>query len=1118
MIEPNFVDYKNINDLNSKSQAYYNNTNKNITKTKKDINDNSELSIHIDEKKKESQHKLIIDDIEIYFPYEPYKIQEIYMRKIIETLNKKYLSDISNTSKDKEFNSIAALESPTGTGKTLCLLCSTLGWVHTMRKRRKYLGNIFYTTRTHSQISQVIYELNKTCYVPKIAILSSREFSCINTELKKSFNSTVLDIKCAKEHRKCIFYKGSEFYSNLELGCVDIEEIVKIGKAKMFCPFYAERMKVKKRKCDLIFMPYNYIFQKEIRNTMDINLNNNVLIIDEAHNVTYNCEEAKSVEVNYKDFEEMVSDLKEIIKERNKNNNFKITELNKKDENSSVEEKEEKEEEDKENEENQEDNNPKENIYYLRIDCLLKEIDAIKNIMNNLKLKKQEISEKNIYPNKNYIEIDSKDFLSIFLTSEEKITELKKIESKNQKTIDYFFNKANSENEGEYDEINKLSIYITENNIKKHIYFINRIIKAILQDYSRKTKLSKLLNILEQIKDYLENNYIINSYVSCLSDEKVQNNHNISKKIIKLNIFCFNPGIGFKDIIKAKPYSIIFTSGTLAPFDILEDELKIKFDTTLENEHIIDKTQYKFSIIKGYNVQKKNLVFNFEYNNRNDLKTIASLGITILNLCKSVKSGGILVYFTSFKYLNDCYSIWGDSNIILEISKIKTIFFDNKKNKNLISDYKKTENKNSILFSVFRGTSSEGIDFKDDFARMVICVGVPYASIVEEKVQLKIKYLDKINKEGGSSLTGRKWYLNDAISNVNQTLGRVLRHRNDYGALICIDERYEFHYKSKLFSKWIRDNCEIINILDDNFIKSLEDFFTAQDKRFNEENNKNTIKENENENIINKSEDKSLSISINEEENSITNNNDEDKKNSLFLDKVFKKNKKEIKYGYEEEIDIFNNNNLNNNNINTNNNEIKKEEIDSIINKYYKNSNTDSNTDYLNKKTKPKIDFDNIKENEMNYNNEDINPNQLKIKEKKDIIKDKNKILANEQLKKKEINNKNKEEDFDKLFEEMDNYKYDSKINDLNNIKIKDMLIDLDNNKSVKISDEEILFCSVCYEFSNKNPNLQYSQSKCKHILCNNCWAQTLYEKLECPLCKKKARMKTLTRLIKKTI
>ena len=1095
MLEQNYIDHKNITDITPQPQIQTQFSDSNSTtplklKTKKDIMEIPELTIHINSTKKDSQYKLVLDNIEIYFPYKPYKIQEIYMQKIIENLNKKFISK----SQDTEFNGIAALESPTGTGKTLCLLCSILGWVDTMRRQNKFFGKIIYTTRTHSQISQAISELKKTCYEPKLAILSSREFSCINTELKNSFDSTVLDIKCSKEHRKCRFYKESEFYSNVEFGCVDIEEIVKKGKAKMFCPFYTERIRVKKGKSDLIFMPYNYIFQKEIRETMDIHLNNNILIIDEAHNVTQNCEEAQSVEVTFKDFQDMLTDLKEIIKERNKNINF----TNKKELNKEEEMEEEKEEEEKEEENEIVGNNQRENynINSLRMDCLLREINSIKNIMNNLKSKKEEITERDM-SKKNYIEIDSSDFLSIFLTSEEKIAQLKKEESKAQKTIDFFFKQANIENgEEEYDEISKISQYITEKNIKKHIYFINRLTKAIMQDYLKRTKLSKLVSILEKIKDYLENKDIINSYIFCLSDEKVPNHHNTFKKIIKLNIFCFNPGIGFNHIMKFKPYSTILTSGTLAPFDILENELKIKFDITLENEHIIDKSQYKFAIIKKMQVKNKTISFNFEFNNRSDLTTIASLGITILNLCKSVKSGGILVYFTSYKYLNECYDLWGESTIISQISKFKTIFFDNKKNKNLISDYKNKKDKNSILFSVFRGVSSEGIDFKDDFARMVVCVGVPYASVVEEKIQLKKKYLDKICKEGGSKLDGKKWYLNDAISNVNQTLGRVLRHKDDYGVLICIDERYEIHYKNKLFSKWIRDKCEVINVLENKFIDSLVEFFNEQDKKY---------KLNKEENIINNYNP--LDVNIKDDENDNEDDIDE-KNNDKGIGGIFKRRKKEIKYEFEYDEDESNNNSIKKENISINEIKNEKEILDDLENKYL---STYKDIDLLSKKTKPKpIEINKINNNTIdeNYNNEDINLNHLNLTTKKEESKNIN------QNKNSEKKNQKKDE-LDILFEDIDNYKFGAVKNDIKK-KIEDMITNLDNNINTKIFDkQEDFFCTICYD--TENPNLIYSQSKCNHIFCNKCWAKSLSGKLECPLCKRKVREKTLTRLIKKS-
>ena len=95
------------------------------------------------------------------------------MSKIIEALKK---------------NENALLESPTGTGKTLSLLCAALSWLKS--ERDKLIGKssetppkIIYSSRTHSQLSQVQKEMRNTAYKPRTVIIASRDFMCVNTEI-----------------------------------------------------------------------------------------------------------------------------------------------------------------------------------------------------------------------------------------------------------------------------------------------------------------------------------------------------------------------------------------------------------------------------------------------------------------------------------------------------------------------------------------------------------------------------------------------------------------------------------------------------------------------------------------------------------------------------------------------------------------------------------------------------------------------------------------------------------------------------------------------------------------------------------------------------------------------
>jgi Rad3-related DNA helicase len=102
----------------------------------------------------------------------------------------------------------------------------------------------------------------------------------------------------------------------------------------------------------------------------------------------------------------------------------------------------------------------------------------------------------------------------------------------------------------------------------------------------------------------------------------------------------------------------------------------------------------------------------------------------------------------------------------------------------------------ALLFAVFRGRASEGMDFSDERARAVMCLGIPYPGSREPSVELKREY----NTQSGKTLSGSAWYSLQAVRAVNQAVGRCVRHARDYGAVIILDSRFD----ANTLPRWMR--------------------------------------------------------------------------------------------------------------------------------------------------------------------------------------------------------------------------------------------------------------------------------------------------------------------------
>ena len=1015
--------------------------------------------IQIDYKMAAKQVKLNILGIEIFFPYKPYDNQILYMKKMIETFQKK---------------GIGGLESPTGTGKTLCLLCASLAYLKHLREeliKSKKLKNengindndkkiqpmIYYTSRTHAQITNVIMELRKTVYRPINAVISSREQSCVNDLINNQSNG-IINLKCkyAKKRGECKYFRGKakkvggwSAYDGLT-----VDELKKKGKTHIFCPYFFE--KEKSKNSDIVFLPYNYIFDMKIFSRSNLNLKNSILIIDEAHNLQDICCDSASIDINTNVLDEIVKDLKSL------QIYFEDCEkFGKRDTNSG-------------------------NISTSSLKNEILILNILKERIMNFKLE-----NRNVKSGQNPgLKLDPKSFFDLLFKSYKgtqttiSLFNIGKTNQSNTSENNIFLESKNNQEENESEKNDDISPELTPKNIVNHISFLKEVDYYINNERGKGTLLSIYIDFLEIIKllsiNYYDQNankvplnIFVNSFRFYIEEEQEINRESNNKKNKKfsfsspkvirriLHIYCFNPGVGFKTVMDQQFYSTIITSGTLSPIDSMESELKQNFDYKLENTHVIDDSQFNFCVLTSSPLN--DIEFNFNIDNRFNIEMIYQLGLTILELCK-ITPGGILIFFSSYNIMDKYVYEWTEKKIISEISEYKEFFRDrrdSRENKKVLEKYQlaitqKFKKTGALLLSVCRGSCSEGMNFKDDMARLVIVIGIPYAMLYDPKVQLKKEFQDEFNKllykdekyKGIKKLSGSEWYSQNAIKCVNQSLGRVIRHSNDYGSMILIDTRYQYIVRKNYISLWMRNKCKIYyknnnkSFFNDtkNFYKNVKDFI--KNKKLNEE-KKQLVESSDNNSTNSKNKkisktqksSKLLYENMNKIENSIKDSNKG--KFIIYGSKKIKIN--EIKIGVEN-----NNSKREIKNENTPQNDL--EGIDAIDESFFDN-------------------LSEIKDNEK-MDNEEINENETS-----------NKKLIEEFIKKKEDK---------KFIEELEKQGFVLK----------------QNNEEKE--EERKVTCPICYESVDYIIN-KIEVGKCGHQICQKCWKRLEDSEgnAKCPTCRK---------------
>ncbi|KAI2595674.1 RTEL1-TNFRSF6B readthrough (NMD candidate) [Homo sapiens] len=740
--------------------------------------------------------KIVLNGVTVDFPFQPYKCQQEYMTKVLECLQQKV-------------NGI--LESPTGTGKTLCLLCTTLAWREHLRdgiSARKIAeraqgelfpdralsswGNaaaaagdpiacytdipkIIYASRTHSQLTQVINELRNTSYRPKVCVLGSREQLCIHPEVKKQESNHLQIHLCRKKvaSRSCHFYNNVEEKSleqELASPILDIEDLVKSGSKHRVCPYYLSRNL--KQQADIIFMPYNYLLDAKSRRAHNIDLKGTVVIFDEAHNVEKMCEESASFDLTPHDLASGLDVIDQVLEEQTKA----------------------AQQGEPHPEFSADSPSPGLNM----------ELEDIAKLKSKCCPPRLLAAGWGLLLARRWVTPPRPTVILLRLEGAIDAVELPGDDSGVTKPGSYIFELFA---EAQITFQTKGCILDSLDQIIQHL--AGRA--GVFTNTAGLQKLADIIQIVFSV-DPSEGSPGSPAGLGALQSYKVHIHPDAGhrrtaqrsdawsttaarKRGKVLSYWCFSPGHSMHELVRQGVRSLILTSGTLAPVSSFALEMQIPFPVCLENPHIIDKHQIWVGVVpRGPDGAQLSSAFDRRFSE----ECLSSLGKALGNIARVVPYG-LLIFFPSYPVMEKSLEFWRARDLARKMEALKPLFVEPRSkgsfSETISAYYARVAAPGSTgatFLAVCRGKASEGLDFSDTNGRGVIVTGLPYPPRMDPRVVLKMQFLDEMKGQGGAGgqfLSGQEWYRQQASRAVNQAIGRVIRHRQDYGAVFLCDHR-----------------------------------------------------------------------------------------------------------------------------------------------------------------------------------------------------------------------------------------------------------------------------------------------------------------------------------------
>jgi DNA excision repair protein ERCC-2 len=159
-------------------------------------------------------------------------------------------------------------------------------------------------------------------------------------------------------------------------------------------------------------------------------------------------------------------------------------------------------------------------------------------------------------------------------------------------------------------------------------------------------------------------------------------------------------------------------------------------------------------------------------------------------------AGNCIVYFPSYKYLQDCLALLDQ---LPEVLASRTLWIQgrdqNQQSRDELLDQLEVR-RDLAAFCILGGVFGEGIDLPGDRLRSVVVVGVGLPQVNRDSEQQRQYFASRYG-------SGYEYaYIYPGMQKVDQALGRVIRRLDDRGSALIIDPRYRQSEYRDLLPPW----------------------------------------------------------------------------------------------------------------------------------------------------------------------------------------------------------------------------------------------------------------------------------------------------------------------------